>query len=773
MKEATIESRIDGVLLSIFPWLSTKNISHQESFKVKIGHRTIELKSDFIQGRLDILVSINDIPTIIFELKSDEVPICQDDIEQGISYAKLTNPLTPLVIISNTIKTEIYTSYNSQKIEIDDIGGEKSNFTRLLDSVMNLARDDIRNAIEILSGGSKSLIFEMFRTFTDNKFSAITGKIDEWCFPITSFIIDREIKEDILNVISNNINKKIILLSGAAQSGKTNLAYGLYYYFKEKKEVALYFDGYTSPSIFDSIENELSNYFKITLTQNDIINWLRSFVRNNNIQIIVDNLDIEYFRNNKNEILKIYNIFLSTHSTLILITNQITSELLFKQKGRNTFSEVTEKTIIFTLKNLSDNEFDKALEIFSKKNIFIDSGLFDEKEIRSPRILRYLISIAKDVDKKVVLLPTCLSEIFSYVRSSNIIDDDLIDILCQICKIHINEKINNKIDPFYLLMKVEAGCLKKDSILDQIKDENLDLLIENGLLKLFKNNDDLLIFPRDYLLFSYCAINIFASQIIQIFHSDQTFDEIIQKANYFKSNDLIVADSLRIVQKKDNEAFSSFVKYLLASEPTYIKPDKDTEMLTIIKSEERYHKLRFNTSVFEFIEEDDSGEMISNHLQWRIISILLLSNWFLELVDISSYLSIIYKIASHKRTLFRNSETSSNFSHYSHHFGDFEVACTNHYKGETISFVLDALFLMDTPSFIKLCSKALEDNNFSVLNRCICILNKHNMKKDEAYENIYKKHDELIQVLLNKKRLGRNDNCYCQSGKKYKRCCGK
>lgn len=102
--EATLESRLDKVLTSVFPTFKQVKIEHQRSFSIKFGHHNVVIdgKAPFnrpSRAILDILLTIEGENVILLELKREGLALGEEDVSQGISYARLVHPMPPLTLI--------------------------------------------------------------------------------------------------------------------------------------------------------------------------------------------------------------------------------------------------------------------------------------------------------------------------------------------------------------------------------------------------------------------------------------------------------------------------------------------------------------------------------------------------------------------------------------------------------------------------------------------------------------------------------------------------
>lgn len=54
-------------------------------------------------------------------MKKEGLQITDEEVGQAISYARLTEPITPYTIVSNGTNTQIYNTFNKKLINQDDL----------------------------------------------------------------------------------------------------------------------------------------------------------------------------------------------------------------------------------------------------------------------------------------------------------------------------------------------------------------------------------------------------------------------------------------------------------------------------------------------------------------------------------------------------------------------------------------------------------------------------------------------------------------------------
>ena len=218
MNEATLEQRIVLEIGKCFPFLKKEDIILQKSFSIKLGH-----KKYVIKGRADVMVQHDGKPLAIFELKAPEIKLTTDDYEQCVSYARLTEPITPLSIISNGKETVVLNTYKRERID-DDYTNEEV-FNRLIKNMGSVAESQLDSAINTLLGNSKEVWNKTIQEINDSGFSIITSKTLDLESPICEeFQIERESANELLKQIYLD---SLLIFTGEPSSGKTNVTYQL------------------------------------------------------------------------------------------------------------------------------------------------------------------------------------------------------------------------------------------------------------------------------------------------------------------------------------------------------------------------------------------------------------------------------------------------------------------------------------------------------------------------------------------------------------------
>jgi hypothetical protein len=170
MNEATFEARLNAELQRIFPTLTKLNVSHQDIFTLHFGRKLITIngkENDKVFGRYDVLIEIEGKPLILFELKRPGIDLFAEDRDQGISYARLLDPMPPLVIVSNGQKTEFYTTCDKKPWVTNSY--DENALRALVEHALSAAAAEKDESVRLLLGQQPKIWTDIIRQFTSDK----------------------------------------------------------------------------------------------------------------------------------------------------------------------------------------------------------------------------------------------------------------------------------------------------------------------------------------------------------------------------------------------------------------------------------------------------------------------------------------------------------------------------------------------------------------------------------------------------------------------------
>ncbi|MCU7549272.1 type I restriction enzyme HsdR N-terminal domain-containing protein [Chitinophagaceae bacterium LB-8] len=286
------EEEIRGKLL--LPFLNdlgfdVSEISLEKSFSIKLGK-----SRHTINGRSDILCKRNGNNLFIVELKNDSISIEQEDIEQGISYARLlTDNIAPFTIITNGKTTRIFDSISRKELTGTKISDQSSYWqndcTLSTDIDLRIRYEALKKFVSFSSENLKKFCEDQVR----DRMGPIIGNINE---PYAKFVKELHVQRQGLQNAFNTFTSSeasVFGIVGSAGVGKTNAMCSLALQQLENEFVFFYNAAIINKSPLQHIAQDLNVVFSSKSESNSVLkklDELGSFL-NRNILIFIDAID--------------------------------------------------------------------------------------------------------------------------------------------------------------------------------------------------------------------------------------------------------------------------------------------------------------------------------------------------------------------------------------------------------------------------------------------------------------------------------------------------
>lgn len=410
--EADLEARIHTALRSAFPWIS--DLEHQTFFSVRLGHATVRVdgsSAEKLSGRADILVSHNKKPLAILELKREDINLSGDDIQQGLSYARLTNPMTPLVIVSNGKEFKIYDTYSGK--EWESVEKTDKALQKLLENTFIVATSTRRDAIQKLMNSNQQHWIDAFKQISSGLINDRAGDLKDMMVPyVNNFLLPRHATKNALDAIG--AGKRAIVISGPPLSGKSNVLRELFLKIKENENLTILMLESSTDGIFETLSNQLSSFLDWNVSADDAREWIRRVSNGDNADLIIalDGIDPAH-----NKIISELNELVSSRFgsalRLIITLDDSALEAVTKKPTGREYTPFGRMMHLIPVGPLNDEEFKQAQLVLAENRILITPGGESVIELREPWILRalvpsYLEEVQSDDCSKMVQLPPLL-----------------------------------------------------------------------------------------------------------------------------------------------------------------------------------------------------------------------------------------------------------------------------------------------------------------------------------------------------------------------------
>ncbi len=285
------EEEIRGKIL--LPYLKDlgfdiSEISLETSFSIRLGKT-----KHIINGRSDILCKRNGKNLFIIELKNNSISITQDDIDQGISYARLLEDIAPFTVVTNGKTTKIFDSISRKELTGTKLS-EQSSFwqndcTLSADIDLRIRYEALKNFVSFSPENLKRFCEDQVR----DRMGPIIGNIDN---PYSKFVKELYVQRKDLQYAFNDFihsDSSIFGIVGSAGVGKTSAMCSLALQSLEDKFVFFYNAAIINKSPLDHIAQDLNWFFSSISESDGVLKKLDELGRflNKNVLIFIDAID--------------------------------------------------------------------------------------------------------------------------------------------------------------------------------------------------------------------------------------------------------------------------------------------------------------------------------------------------------------------------------------------------------------------------------------------------------------------------------------------------
>lgn len=802
MNEATLEARVNAQIQKHFPSIANLKITHQKYLTLQLGHRTDikagGLKQAKATGRLDILLSFEDKPLAILELKDPGKSLTEDDRDQGLSYAKLLSPQAPLVIVSNGEDAEFYQTFDGEIW--NPMTKDEEEICALFSHALSSAAEERQEAIRLLMGRQPYIWKTLFQKYTEAALNQLEGAVDDYTHPLTkNFIIERSIVCEITNSLIKG--DSLLVLIGPPLSGKTNVLAQVYRASYSDKLIPIYIDaGSTSYGIFQHIANQFTRELYVQVQPVEIRQWIFHSMQSipGHFVIIIDGWTAGVTGTLKEDIDELINFLQPEQSLSVLLSMDDTTFTDAKNiSGRPTCSAIGRNAKVIQLNPLSDNEFESTCSLFYDQFLTcFHPGARFNLDFRIPRFLRLIASwvnqteseaaVVKDYSQ-IKVIPSVTSFLIFESWKQYISHPEIEGFFQDLAKAYILDKYNRIDDPTLTLMSHGKGHIVQATAEKVLGQEKINTLLSQGHIGIIRGpHGKVLVLPKIPEFLAAGASYVIANDCLSVY-SEKGFDDayavLVAESESFPYGDLVGAKAILNISKRDYDLANNLTLKLLGDEPEKSRLSGGSRVSMYFEDIGK---------VNVYFGKGTNELAIGNTHPWNILS--QLSSYTISAVKGSAdpQLMILATVGSFPEILIRPcpAPIKQTPGFHDHDIsGHGSVLCHKSGIIEPITFAMQSGFYHVPKDMLKLCLFAEKNKLFFLAHR----LNMAALSVEECVQKDVAQASEKAQKILRpvvrdlietvhvdsqqsgKKngKIGRNEQCPCGSGKKYKKCCGR
>jgi len=586
VNEATVEARVNTEIRKHLPSIAHLKITHQKYLTLQLGHRTDiktgGLKQARATGRLDVLLSFEDKPLAILELKDPGKSLTEDDRDQGLSYAKLLSPQAPLVIVSNGEDAEFYQTFDGEIW--NPMTKDEEAVRALFSHALSSAADERKEAIRLLMGKQPYIWRTLFQKYTEAALNQLEGAVDDYTHPLTkNFIIERSIVSEIINSLIKG--DSLLVLIGAPLSGKTNVLAQVCRASYSDKLTPIYIDAHsTSYGIFQHIANQFTRELYVQVQPAEIRQWIFHSMQSilGHFVIIIDGWTAGVTGTLKEDIDELIDFLQPEQSLSVLLSMDDTAFTEAKNiSGRPTCSAIGRNAKVIQLNSLSDKEFESTCSLFYDQFLTgFHHGAQFNLDFRIPRFLRLIASWVDQTESEAVVdkdysqikvVPSVTSFLIFESWNQYISHPELEGFFQDLAKAYILDKSNRIGDPTLTLMSHGKGHIVQTTAEEVLGQEKLSILKSQGHIGIVRGpHGKVLVLPKIPEFLAAAAAFIIADDCLSMYREkgfENAYNMLVEESDHFPHGDLVGARALLEISKRERKLSHDIIFKLLADEP--------------------------------------------------------------------------------------------------------------------------------------------------------------------------------------------------------------
>jgi len=802
VNEATLEARVNAEIQKHFPSIANLKITHQKYLTLRLGHRSDIKIGGLVQakatGRLDVLLSYEEKPLAILELKDPGISLTEDDRDQGLSYAKLLNPQAPLVIVSNGSEVKFYQTFDGKNW--NPMTRDEEAVRALFSHALSSAADQRREAIQLLMGKQPYVWKALFQKYTELTLNQLEGAVDDYTHPLTKdFVIERSIVSEVTDSLING--DSLLVLIGPPLSGKTNVLAQVCRANHSDKLIPIYIDTRdTSYGIFRHIANQFTRELYVQVEQAEIRQWILHGMQSliGRFVIIIDGWTTDVIGTLKEDIDELVNLLQAEQPLSVLLAMDDTAFTEVKSiPGRPTCSAIGRNAKVIELNPISDNEFESVCSIFYDQfSTCFHHGAQLNLDLRIPRFLRLIASSANQTegqdyidkdDRQIKVIPSVTSFLIFESWNQYISHPELEGFFQDLAKAYISDKGNRLGDPKLTLMSHGKGHVVLATAEKVLGHEKITTLLSQGHIGIVRGpNGKILVLPKIPEFLAAGASYVISNDCLTLYEKkgfNDAYNNLIENSESFPYGDLVAAKAILEIYKINYRLANDIVFRLLKDEPEQSHLSEGSRALMFFEDV---------GEVNVFFGKGTNELIIGNTHPWNILS--QISSYAIRAVEdsVDPQLMILATVGSYPEILIRPypapiKQTPGFHVHDISEHGS--VLCHKSGIIEPITFAMQCGFYQVPKDMLRLCLFAEESNLFFLAHRLnmaalsveTCVdkdVTDASEKAQKILRPIVRDLIETVHVNVQQSdkkvgKIGRNEPCPCGSGKKFKKCCGR
>jgi hypothetical protein len=439
------------------------------------------------QGRLDILIERGSEKLAVLELKRPGQPLSRDDVEQGLSYARVLHPRPPIVIVSNGTETEIYATHSGE--QLDEGVPDENALAVLMKAALQVAEANLADAISTLMGPGSDVWMGAVRAASELTIEELTGS---WEHTSPTFTEDFHIPRKAAAYVHKALqgSRRVIAVEGAPLIGKTHVLRELVLRTRGDDDLAVLFveaSGSAAIGIADEVARILGQALGWRIGKAEAQHWMESLgaTRGPTLVIAVDALGLEH-EAIRSELEALTAKSVGDRLKFVIEADTSVVERLWCGESRRKETVFARRGERVEIDRLDDDEYEAALAVLGHVGATFMPGADKADEYRQPWLLRSMAaSVASSPNIKkgmVAVLPPLPSlDLFHHARE-RFLQDALNEQAATFARAALDDYGRNVRSPEIILRSMHSFMVRKPALRDHADAADIARMERSGLI---------------------------------------------------------------------------------------------------------------------------------------------------------------------------------------------------------------------------------------------------------------------------------------------------
>ncbi|TAZ56711.1 type I restriction enzyme HsdR N-terminal domain-containing protein [Rhizobium ruizarguesonis] len=488
--EADYEGSMVATIAKVFPWLPAGDVRHQIKFAFNFGRASIEVDGAAEyrkEGRADIVLYNRESPLAVLELKRHGLPLSSDDEAQGLSYARVLNPMAPLVVVTNGDEVRLVKTHDG--LPLDGAPLSETQFTAVVTAAARVAKADVARAIETLMGTNPTVWRQAVQQVSAAAIQELTATASDHSLPFDpNFLLERKCTVKVRDHLAQG--DRLILVEGQPLIGKSNVLRELVEKTRDDENLVTLFVSADGSGVIQSLADAFASQLAWPVTTSEARHWLIQLSNSENVPalvIAVDGFDPSMSRLRR-EIADLTSPSFGGNVRVVVGIDDSATDLLTGGDNGRSSSPMGRRAKRVVLKRLDDEEYGAALQELGRHRILMMRGADSARELRFPWVLRSMVSDIfassrhKNPESRAALAPLLSLGLIAHARSK-LRDPELRYLFKELAAAFLKEAQDRKRSFPLMLESLGVFLIRRKNLGKRLDDAQIKQLIARGYLK--------------------------------------------------------------------------------------------------------------------------------------------------------------------------------------------------------------------------------------------------------------------------------------------------